>query len=155
MHFIQIAYSICLFVIYLMNEYITAIPNFSLTLQISIRWAPVEEHKWHANTHPEKYIFNDWAVLLICKPPTGSIYVYKRLKQTRPIIIEETLVYIYIYIIYIYIIKGSDMIVCVLLVSNSQWCCLAAPGDDEGAANNYLFGDKCWGNDFDIVYTVD
>ena len=30
--------------------------------------------------------------------------------------------------------KGSNMIVCVLLVSNSRGCCLAAPGDHEGAA---------------------
>ena len=29
--------------------------------------------------------------------------------------------------------KGSNMIVCVLLVSNSRGCCLAAPGDHEGA----------------------
>ena len=32
------------------------------------------------------------------------------------------------------IIKGTHMIVCVLLVSNSRGCCLAAPGDHEGAA---------------------
>ena len=31
-------------------------------------------------------------------------------------------------------IKGSNMIVCILLVSNSRGCCLAAPGDHEGAA---------------------
>ena len=30
--------------------------------------------------------------------------------------------------------KGSNMIVCALLVSNSRGCCLAAPGDHEGAA---------------------
>ena len=30
--------------------------------------------------------------------------------------------------------KGSNMIVCVLLVSNSRGCHLAAPGDHEGAA---------------------
>ena len=33
-----------------------------------------------------------------------------------------------------YMVKGSNMIVCVLLVSNSRGCCLAAPGDHEGAA---------------------
>ena len=32
------------------------------------------------------------------------------------------------------IIKGSNMIVCVLLASNSRGCSLAAPGDDEGVA---------------------
>ena len=32
------------------------------------------------------------------------------------------------------IVKGSNMIVCVLSVSNSRWCCFAAPGDLEGAA---------------------
>ena len=31
-------------------------------------------------------------------------------------------------------LKGSNMIVCVLLVSNSWGCCLAAPGNHEGAA---------------------
>ena len=31
-------------------------------------------------------------------------------------------------------VKGSNMIVCVLLVSNSRGCCLATPGDHEGAA---------------------
>ena len=31
------------------------------------------------------------------------------------------------------IFKGSNMIVCVLLVSNSRGCCLATPGDHEGA----------------------
>ena len=31
------------------------------------------------------------------------------------------------------LIKGSNMILCVLLVSNSWGCCLAAPGDHEGA----------------------
>ena len=31
-------------------------------------------------------------------------------------------------------IEGSNIIVCVLLVSNSRGCCLAAPGDHEGAA---------------------
>ena len=30
---------------------------------------------------------------------------------------------------------GSNMLVCVLLVSNSRRCCLAAPGDHEGADN--------------------
>ena len=30
------------------------------------------------------------------------------------------------------LIKGSNMIVCVLLVSNPRGCCLAAPGDHEG-----------------------
>ena len=29
--------------------------------------------------------------------------------------------------------KGSNMIVCALLVSNSRGCCLAAPGNHEGA----------------------
>ena len=38
------------------------------------------------------------------------------------------------------------MIVCVLLVSNSLGCCLAAPGDHEGAA--YLQG-----REFDINNT--
>ena len=32
------------------------------------------------------------------------------------------------------VLKGSNMIVCVLLVSNSRGCCLAAPGDHEDAA---------------------
>ena len=32
------------------------------------------------------------------------------------------------------LLKGSNMIVCVLLVSKSRGCCLAAPGDHEGAA---------------------
>ena len=32
------------------------------------------------------------------------------------------------------IFKESNMIMCVLLVSNSRGCCLAAPGDHEGAA---------------------
>ena len=34
----------------------------------------------------------------------------------------------------LYMVKGSNMIVCVFLVSNSRGCCLAAPGDHEGAA---------------------
>ena len=34
----------------------------------------------------------------------------------------------------IIVIKGSNMIVCVLLVSNSRGSCLAAPGDHEGCA---------------------
>ena len=34
------------------------------------------------------------------------------------------------------VFKGSNMIVCVLLVSNSRGCCLAAPGDHESAARD-------------------
>ena len=36
------------------------------------------------------------------------------------------------------LLKGSNMIVCVLLVSNSR-CCFAAPGDHEGAVFRYPF----------------
>ena len=39
------------------------------------------------------------------------------------------------------LIKGSNMIVCVLLVSNSRGCCLAAPGDHEGAV---LWRQRSW-----------
>ena len=36
--------------------------------------------------------------------------------------------------------KGSNMILCVLLVSSSRGCCLAAPGDHGGAARSWSCG---------------
>ena len=36
------------------------------------------------------------------------------------------------------LIKGSNMIVCVLLVSSSRGWCLAALGDHEGAAHRVI-----------------
>ena len=42
------------------------------------------------------------------------------------------------------LLKGSNMIVCVLLVSNSRGCCLAAPGDHEGAVRGETTPEGVW-----------
>ena len=46
-------------------------------------------------------------------------------------------IYIYVYVYKQALFKGSNTIVCVLLVSNSRGCCLAVPGDHEGAARQH------------------
>ena len=52
------------------------------------------------------------------------------------------------------VIKGSNMIVCVLLVSNSLGCCLAAPGDHKGAARVIApWRDNTWGSLTPTIHT--
>ena len=52
------------------------------------------------------------------------------------------------------LLKGSNMIVCVLLVSNSRGCCLTAPGNHEGAGGVIILGrDNTRGNFTPTIHT--